>query len=184
MAFLFKSRKSQQNATTTLPPVSRNVHTSEGPSSGASPALLNGTRERDGAGVISPTPSGSVNNSLNSLSGANSPDPVRARQRADSESQVSSQAYRDWPRTKKKRKEKAYPIPSGSSVSSVERMLILDERFHDLNRRRMEPPPLTLIPPFIHGPSDGCNSRHRKLILSHDMEPLSMPLPRRKGISI
>lgn len=99
MAFLFKSRKSQQNATTTLPPAGRNVHTSEGTSSGASPALLNGTRERDGAGVISPTPSGSVNNSLNSLSGANSPDPVRARQRADSESQVprSQQASNGTP---------------------------------------------------------------------------------------
>ena len=103
MAFLFKSRKSHA-----LPPASRNVHTSEGTSSGTPPALLNGTRERDGGGVISPTPSGSVNNSLNSLSGTNSPDGIRTRQRADSESLVSLQACRDWPETEngRKRKEK------------------------------------------------------------------------------
>jgi hypothetical protein len=133
MAFLFKSRKSQP--TTALPPASRNVHTSEGTSSGTSSAPLNGIRERDGGGVISPTPSGSVNNSLNSLSGTNSPDPIRTRQRADSESLVSLQACRDWPKTengRKRKEKKAYPTSSGSSVSwsptlSVERMLILGE---------------------------------------------------------
>ncbi|KAL4942494.1 hypothetical protein BDV06DRAFT_192132, partial [Aspergillus oleicola] len=84
MAFLFKSKKNQQ--ATGLPPATRNVHTSEGAPAGSG-TTLNGSRD----GVTSPqtpTPSGSYNNSLNSVNSANSPDQQRARQRAESESQV------------------------------------------------------------------------------------------------
>lgn len=91
MAFLFKSKKNPPPGS--LPPATRNIHTSEGtsPVSG----LANGLRE--GGAVQSPTSSGSVNNSINSVPGTNSPDPTRMRQRAESESQVSyseiSKAY-------------------------------------------------------------------------------------------
>ncbi|KAJ5095650.1 hypothetical protein NUU61_005006 [Penicillium alfredii] len=83
MAFFFKSKKNQQG--NALPPATRNVHTSEGaPSTGAT---VNGVK---GDGPISqtPTPSGSYNNSLHSATSPTSPDPVRMRQRAESESQI------------------------------------------------------------------------------------------------
>ena len=83
MAFLFKSKKSQGTA---LPPATRNIHTSEGTTS-ASPSALNANREKD----QTPTPSSSVNNSLNSLAAENTARPEQQwqrRERADSEPQV------------------------------------------------------------------------------------------------
>ncbi|KAK2767397.1 hypothetical protein FQN54_003553 [Arachnomyces sp. PD_36] len=87
MAFLFKSKKSQNSGG--LPPAARNIHTSEGTTGTNSSALVNGSkdREKEGGAVQSPTPPNvSVNNSLNSVPG--SPDQPRFRQRAESESQV------------------------------------------------------------------------------------------------
>ncbi|OKL60507.1 hypothetical protein UA08_04263 [Talaromyces atroroseus] len=86
MSFLFRSKKPQPGGTG-LPPASRNIHTSEGTIQEKVP-ILDGDRARDMGRITSPTPSGSVNNSLNSVTSANSPDPVRMRQRADSESQI------------------------------------------------------------------------------------------------
>ncbi|THC91599.1 hypothetical protein EYZ11_008942 [Aspergillus tanneri] len=86
MAFLFKSKKNQQNST--LPPATRNVHTSEGPLPHAPAATPNGTKEREGGNPQSPTPSSSYNNSLNSVNSTSSPDQQRMRQRAESESQT------------------------------------------------------------------------------------------------
>lgn len=91
MAFLFKSKKHQSTA---LPPATRNVHTSDGTNS--SSTLSNGLREKDrereGGPVQTPTPSSSVNNSLNSLGGGgggNSPENQwNRRERSESESQV------------------------------------------------------------------------------------------------
>ncbi|PYH95560.1 hypothetical protein BO71DRAFT_200839 [Aspergillus ellipticus CBS 707.79] len=88
MAFLFKSKKHQQNAS--VPPAARNAHSSEGSqSSNPPPAAVvpNGAKERDGGPSQTPTPSSSYNNSLNSVNSANSPDNTRMRQRAESESQ-------------------------------------------------------------------------------------------------
>ncbi|CRG85770.1 Tip elongation aberrant protein 1 [Talaromyces islandicus] len=84
MAFLFKSKKNQA-AAAGLPPAGRNIHTSEGTTS-EKPAVLNGAVPRDGVRMQSPPPSGSVSNSLNSVAGTNSPDPIKMRQRAESES--------------------------------------------------------------------------------------------------
>ncbi|KAL4991041.1 hypothetical protein BDW68DRAFT_17612 [Aspergillus falconensis] len=84
MAFLFKSKKNQQASG--LPPATRNVHTSEGAPAGSG-AVLNGSKD----GVVTsqtPTPSGSYNNSLNSVTSTNSPEQQRMRQRAESESQA------------------------------------------------------------------------------------------------
>ncbi|KAJ5386179.1 hypothetical protein N7509_008720 [Penicillium cosmopolitanum] len=86
MAFLFKSKKAQQG--TALPPATRNVHTSEGSPSSATPPLSNGPKVEGNAFAQTPTPSSSYNNSLNSATSPTSPDPVRVRQRAESESQV------------------------------------------------------------------------------------------------
>jgi hypothetical protein len=89
MAFLFKSKKNQQ--TSGLPPATRNVHTSEGAPAGSG-AALNGSKD----GVVTsqtPTPSGSYNNSLNSVTSTNSPEQQRMRQRAESESQVCTLQY-------------------------------------------------------------------------------------------
>jgi hypothetical protein len=86
MAFLFKSKKNQQGSG--LPPATRNIHTSEGAPSGT-PAPLNGPKERE----HTPTPPGSYNNSLNSLSSFNGPDQQRVRQRAESESHVSDRVF-------------------------------------------------------------------------------------------
>ncbi|KAJ5703449.1 hypothetical protein N7493_011838 [Penicillium malachiteum] len=83
MAFLFKSKKNQQG--TALPSATRNIHTSEGAPSGNAP--VNGAKV-DGSFSQTPTPSSSYNNSLNSAASPSSPDPVRPRQRAESESQV------------------------------------------------------------------------------------------------
>lgn len=85
MAFLFKSKKNQQGGA--LPPATRNVHTSEGAPSNGPSAMTNGVKE--GSFSQTPTPSSSYNNSLNSAASPTSPDPVRPRQRAESESQVS-----------------------------------------------------------------------------------------------
>ncbi|KAJ5997350.1 hypothetical protein N7522_009010 [Penicillium canescens] len=84
MAFLFKSKKAQQG--TALPPATRNVHTSEGAPSTGSPSLSNGVKG-DGSASQTPTPSGSFSHSLNTAS-PTSPDAVRPRQRAESESQA------------------------------------------------------------------------------------------------
>jgi hypothetical protein len=89
MAFLFKSKKHQQGGA--LPPATRNVHTSEGAPSNGPSALTNGTKA-EGSFSQTPTPSSSYNNSLNSAASPTSPDSVRPRQRAESESQVSSPA--------------------------------------------------------------------------------------------
>ncbi|KAJ5693079.1 hypothetical protein N7462_002502 [Penicillium macrosclerotiorum] len=85
MAFLFKSKKTQQG--TALPPATRNVHTSEGAPSSGTPALTNGAKEGN-AFAQTPTPSSSYNNSLNSATSPTSSDPVRMRQRAESETQA------------------------------------------------------------------------------------------------
>lgn len=97
MAFLFKSKKNQQGAG--LPPAARNIHTSEGTISEKPPGLTNGEKQREGGAVQSPTPSSSVNNSLSSVTGTSSPDPVRMRQRAESESQVSPESMGASPTT-------------------------------------------------------------------------------------
>lgn len=86
MAFLFKSKKNQQG--TALPGATRNVHTSEGSPSTGTPPLSNGSKVEGNAFAQTPTPSSSYNNSLNSATSPTSPDPVRMRQRAESESQV------------------------------------------------------------------------------------------------
>jgi hypothetical protein len=88
MAFLFKSKKNQQG--TTLPPATRNLHTSEGaPSTGGPPPMTNGIKEGNAFAQHTPTSSSSYNNSLSSATSPTSPDPVKVRQRAESESQVS-----------------------------------------------------------------------------------------------
>lgn len=91
MAFLFKSKKNQQQQGTALPPATRNVHTSEGAPSASPPALNGSLKDRDGLSQT-PTPSSSYNNSLSSIN-PNSPDQQRLRQRAESESQVSQCIY-------------------------------------------------------------------------------------------
>ncbi|KAJ5487067.1 hypothetical protein N7530_001367 [Penicillium desertorum] len=87
MAFLFKSKKNQQSQQpAALPPATRNVHTSEGtPSTGS--IMANGVKG-DGTTSQTPTPSGSFSNSLHSATSPASPDAVRPRQRAESESQM------------------------------------------------------------------------------------------------
>ncbi|KAJ5103781.1 hypothetical protein N7532_004310 [Penicillium argentinense] len=99
MAFLFKSKKNQQG--TALPAATRNVHTSEGTPSTGTPPLSNGSKVEGNAFAQTPTPSSSYNNSLNSATGPTSPtspDPVRMRQRAESESQVcpATSAASQW----------------------------------------------------------------------------------------
>lgn len=89
MAFLFKSKKDKTGG---LPPATRNIHTSEGTAPGGQ--LSNGYRDKG----QSPTPSSSVNNSLNSLAGDNRPDPQwQRRERADSEPQQGQQAKKAQP---------------------------------------------------------------------------------------
>ncbi|KAJ5130558.1 uncharacterized protein N7515_006597 [Penicillium bovifimosum] len=83
MAFLFKSKKAQSQG---LPPATRNVHTSEGAPSTGSPTA-NGAKG-DAMTSQTPTPSGSFSNSLHSATSPKSPDAIRPRQRAESESQV------------------------------------------------------------------------------------------------
>jgi hypothetical protein len=87
MAFLFKSKKAQQSQGNPLPPATRNVHTSEGAPSTGSPTMANGARG-DAMTSQTPTPSGSFSNSLHSATSPQSPDAIRPRQRAESESQV------------------------------------------------------------------------------------------------
>ena len=88
MAFLFKSKKHQQNQqAAALPPATRNVHTSEGAPPTGSPTMANGVKG-DGTNSQTPTPSGSFSNSLRSAASPTSPDAIRPRQRAESESQV------------------------------------------------------------------------------------------------
>src|SRR5436190_23817701 len=87
MPFFSKSKKNNQNAAG-LPTATRNIHTSEGTSTGSS-SPINGIRDRDGPRLQTPTPTG-VNNPMNSLGpGTSSPDQSRMRRdRADSEPQV------------------------------------------------------------------------------------------------
>ncbi|KAJ5551104.1 hypothetical protein N7461_005802 [Penicillium sp. DV-2018c] len=87
MAFLFKSKKAQQSQGNPLPAATRNVHTSEGAPSTGSPTLANGAKG-DVMSSQTPTPSGSFSNSLHSVTSPKSPDAIRPRQRAESESQV------------------------------------------------------------------------------------------------
>jgi hypothetical protein len=149
MSFLFKSKKTQPPGG--LPPATRNIHTSEG-SVGSLPAagLANGVRE--GSGVQSPTPSGSVNNSLNSVGGTSSPDPARMRQRAESESQVSYRTL--FPQTF----SLLFPhffLPPGAS--HVARSLSLDDiycvRLNEVNLRTALPTPIQM-PHHTHGLND------------------------------
>ncbi|KAF7718443.1 Kelch motif containing protein [Penicillium ucsense] len=87
MAFLFKSKKSQQGSA--LPPASRNVHTSEGaPSASGPPPAMNGVKDGNAFAQQTPTTSSSYNSSLNSAASPTNSDPIRVRQRAESESQV------------------------------------------------------------------------------------------------
>ena len=89
MSFLFKSKKHQSG--NTLPPATRNIHTSEGTTSALG---TNGVREKDPERPTqSPAPGANPNSSLSSLTGAtNSPDHQwqRQRERADSDNQVSA----------------------------------------------------------------------------------------------
>ncbi|KAL9619823.1 MAG: hypothetical protein Q9160_005563 [Pyrenula sp. 1 TL-2023] len=91
MAFLFKSKKQQ---TTSLPQATRNIHTSEGtPSSG-----VNGFSEK-GNRNGTPPPASSVNNSLQSLGGTQSPDQQwTRRERSESESQFPTPQSNPFPR--------------------------------------------------------------------------------------
>lgn len=86
MSFLFKSKKPQPGVTG-LPPANRNIHTSDGAVQEKAP-MMNGDRPREIGRIVSPTPSGSVNNSLNSITTPGSPDSNRVRPRAESETQV------------------------------------------------------------------------------------------------
>jgi len=89
MAFLFKSKKHQNNA---LPPANRDIHTSEGPK--PSVPAVDGIKENEKTGgpVQNTTPNSSVNNSLNSLGGAGAPSPEQisgVREKPEQDSQVS-----------------------------------------------------------------------------------------------
>ncbi|KAJ5132321.1 hypothetical protein N7448_006479 [Penicillium atrosanguineum] len=86
MAFLFKSKKNQPG--TPLPAATRSVHTSEGAPSSGTPSITNGSKTEGNAFSQTPTPSSSYNNSLNSATSPTSPDNMKMRQRAESESQV------------------------------------------------------------------------------------------------
>ena len=97
MAFLFKSKKNQPG--TALPAATRSVHTSEGAPSTGTPSITNGSKTEGNAFSQTPTPSSSYNNSLNSATSPTSPDNVKMRQRADSESQVSLPVH-PWPQTR------------------------------------------------------------------------------------
>ncbi len=90
MAFLFKSKKHQNNA---LPPASREITSSHGQPA-STPTSLNGVaaakdQEKNKGGQTPPS-GNSVNNSLNSLNEARptSPDP-KQRERSESEPPVS-----------------------------------------------------------------------------------------------
>jgi hypothetical protein len=89
MAFLFKSKKTQNN--NALPPANRDIHTSEG--SKSSLPTVNGIKDREKAGgPVQTTPNSSVNDSLNSLGGAGTPSPEQgsgSRERSEQDSQVS-----------------------------------------------------------------------------------------------
>lgn len=89
MAFLFKSKKQQSN--NAVPPPNRDIHTSEGPKS--SIPTVNGFKDQERAGgPVQTTPSSSVNNSLNSLGGADTPSPEHgsgSKDRPEQDSQVS-----------------------------------------------------------------------------------------------
>ncbi|EPS30445.1 hypothetical protein POX_b02546 [Penicillium oxalicum] len=92
MAFLFKSKKNQQGSA--LPPATRNVHTSEGaPSAGGPPPVTNGIKDGNAFAQQTPTPSSSYNNSLNSATSPTNSDPIRLRQRAESESQAQRPSH-------------------------------------------------------------------------------------------
>lgn len=102
MAFLFKSKKNAQPppaANSSLPPASRNIHTSDG--STPSSSTQNGSIDKstDGRSTTSPPPLANTNNPNGSMSSmgsqlANAPGPgfVR-RERSESEAGVSSTPY-------------------------------------------------------------------------------------------
>ena|SRR5438045_8127202 len=73
MAFLFKSKK-QQQSNIAAPPQARDV-SSSGPGSNSSLSTTNGSSIGREKLDQTPTPGGSVNNSLNSLGGTGTPSP-------------------------------------------------------------------------------------------------------------
>ena len=89
MSFFFGKKDKKQNA-----PPQRGAEVQHMTGSGASIPNVNGVRSKEGrAGVISPPPGGSVNNSANSIDDATTPSPEHVqgqRARVDSDSQVRS----------------------------------------------------------------------------------------------
>ena len=75
MSFLFGKKKQGHGG---LPPATRDTHTSDGPNASEK---VNGVKARErGPGTLSPTPQGgSVNNSINSVGGFQSPSPERGQ---------------------------------------------------------------------------------------------------------
>jgi hypothetical protein len=96
MSFLF-GKKSKQQANNALPPATREITSSGGP--GQPPPAVNGSgsreieRTRGGSQSQTPTPGGSINNSLSSLQNqtpgnAPTPEPKALREKADTNIQV------------------------------------------------------------------------------------------------
>lgn len=136
MAFLFKSKKAQpgqQPGAQGLPPASRNIHTSEGSMQEKQP-FVNGDRPRDMGRIVSPTPSGSINNSLNSVTTPGSPDPSRVRQRADSETQVRYKSIC------------AHEMPNDIFANPFQGPAITVVRWHRLTHNRHECCSVPLVP--------------------------------------
>lgn len=96
MSFLFgKKNKQQQQPAGALPAATRDITSSHG--QGPPPAALNGIgirevdKSRGGPPAQTPTPGGSVNNSLSSLQNqgdSSTPEPKALRERTDSNPQV------------------------------------------------------------------------------------------------
>lgn len=92
MSFLFGKKSKDGKGQTTPAPAQRPVETQSGTVSSTSTSAANGARPKErGAGVISPPPRGSVNNSANSVEDATTPSPEQKqglRGRLDSDLQV------------------------------------------------------------------------------------------------
>lgn len=154
MSFLF-GKKSKQQPSGALPPATRDISSSSGP--GQPPPVANGANVRDPekgrAGQSqTPTPGGSVNNSLSSLQASQlsmtPPEPKALRDRADSNLQVRPLSALPL----------AHPLTPCCRTPTLERLAI------QLN-------PLT--------PGRLVDSPLRQAILSLAMEPLSTLLPRK-----
>lgn len=98
MSFLF-GKKSKQQANNALPPATRDITSSGGQGQPPPPVNGSGSREiektRGGPQSQTPTPGGSVNNSLNSLQNvgnAPTPEPKALREKADTSIQVRCSA--------------------------------------------------------------------------------------------